>query len=89
MKRPVETSGFASSASVFSWRKSAWSVFVFVCASCTLRITSSSESASAACAAEAGSASAAAQSASAKNFLTIGLQHGLPQRLRPKVVFPR
>src|SRR3954452_15481252 len=69
MKRPVETSGFAISASAFSWRKSAWSVLVFACASCTLRITSSSESAFGAFAAAAGIASAATPRASAKTFL--------------------
>src|SRR3954452_22031410 len=80
MKRPVETSGFAMSASDFSWRKSAWSVLVFACASCTLRITSSSESAFGALAAAAGSASAATPSATAKTFLlNMGCPNASPQ----------
>jgi len=57
------------SASDFSWRKSASRVFVFACASCTLRITSSSESGFGARAADAGTETAAAQSASVRNFL--------------------
>src|SRR3954449_6718904 len=69
MNRPVETSGFAISASDFSWRKSAWSVFVFACASCTLRMTSSSESAFGALAANADDASAATPITTAKSFL--------------------
>src|SRR3954454_10971337 len=69
MKRPVETSGLGIRASDFSWRKSAWSVLVFACASCTLRMTSSSESAFAGFAATAGIASVAMPRASAKTFL--------------------
>src|SRR3954453_14883842 len=69
MKRPVETSGFAIRASDFSWRKSAWSVLVFACASCTLRMTSSSESAFGVFAASADDASAATPITTAKNFL--------------------
>src|SRR3954447_15927451 len=80
MKRPGETSGFERSASDFSWRKSAWSVLVFACASCTLRITSSSESAFGDFAAAAGSASAATPSASAKTFLiNMGCPNASPQ----------
>src|SRR3954451_7692178 len=80
MKRPVETSGFAISASDFSWRKSACSVLVFACASCTLRITSSSESAFADFAAAAGIASATTANASAKSFLIdMGCPNASPQ----------
>src|SRR5438067_4206299 len=82
MKRPVETSGLARSASDFSWRKSAWSVLVFACASCTLRITSSSESAFGERAATAGIASAAAATMTAKNFLTnVLIDMGCPNAL--------
>src|SRR3954452_4185467 len=69
MKRPVEISGFAIRASDFSWRKSAWRVLVFACASCTLRMTSSSESAFGVFAASADDASAATPITTAKSFL--------------------